>query len=72
MKISSFYKQQQAIINFAENSNDLKIKYDKMYVVREDPLSGPFPDEIDLLDETITYCAHKSKDYFLSKIDNLE
>lgn len=31
-----------------------------------------YNDEIDLLNETITYCAHKSKDYFLSKIDNLE
>lgn len=31
-----------------------------------------YNDEIDLLNETITYCANKSKDYFLSKIDNLE
>lgn len=31
-----------------------------------------YNDEIDLLDETITYCANKSKDYFLNKIENLE
>lgn len=73
MKISSFYKQQQAIINFAENSNDLKIKYDKMYVVREDPLSGPFPDEIDLLDEKVYLIGNGLKYYsrYMPDIDDV-
>ena len=31
-----------------------------------------YNDEIDLLNETITHCANKSKDYFLNKIENLE
>lgn len=53
MKISSYYKQQQALINFATDSYELKMDYDLMYVVRENYIAGGIPDEINLLSENV-------------------
>lgn len=50
MKISSYYKQQQVLVNFATNSYELKMDYDELYVVREKIDSGGIPEEINLLD----------------------
>ena len=46
MKIASYYKQQQAIVNFATNSYELRMDYDKMYVIRENFINGGIPEEI--------------------------
>ena len=35
MKISSYYKQLNALVNFALNKFDLLMDYDEMYVIRE-------------------------------------
>lgn len=48
MKISSYYKQLHALVNFATDKSELMMDYDEMYVVRENIASGAFPREIDL------------------------
>ena len=52
MKISSYYKQQNAIINFAQNEAELKFEYDKMYVIKENILT-PMITTINMLDENV-------------------
>lgn len=52
MKISSFYKQQNTIINFATNDYEIKYDYDLMYIVRENPM-GSFPADINIRDENV-------------------
>lgn len=47
MKISSYYKQKNAIINFVTNEYEIKYDYDLMYIVREDPM-GSFPESINI------------------------
>jgi hypothetical protein len=42
MKISSFHKQQQHLINFIESQNDLKYDFDLIYIIRENQYT-PFP-----------------------------
>lgn len=73
MKISSYYKQQKAIINFATTQYDLKLDYDKMYVVRESLLGGEFPREIDLLDPNVFLIGEGLKYYdrYLPDIDDI-
>lgn len=73
MKISSYYKQQKAIINFATTQYDLKLDYDKMYVVRESLLGGEFPREIDLLDSNVFLIGEGLKYYdrYLPDIDDI-
>lgn len=63
MKIASYYRQQQAIINFATNSYELLMDYDKMYVVRENFIDGGIPEEIKLLDEKVVLIGPGLKFY---------
>ena len=73
MKISSYYKQLNALVNFATNSYDLKMDYDKMYVVRESIMGGSFPEEIDLRDEKIVLIGEGLKFYdrYMPDIDDI-
>lgn len=73
MKISSYYKQLNAIINFATDSYELKMDYDKMYVVRENILSGQIPEEIDLRGENVFLIGDGLKFYdrYIEEIDSV-
>lgn len=62
MKISSFYKQQNAIINFVTQEFELKMEYDKMFVVKENIMT-PMIKGINLLDEKITLIGPGLKFY---------
>lgn len=53
MKISSYYKQLRALINFATEPHHLLMDYDEMYVVREKIGAGSFPREIELTDDHV-------------------
>ena len=63
MKIASYYKQQQAIVNFATNSYELRMDYDKMYVIRENFINGGIPEEIKLLDDKVILIGSGLKFY---------
>lgn len=63
MKIASYYRQQQAIVNFATNSYELRMDYDKMYVIRENFINGGIPEEIKLLDDKVILIGSGLKFY---------
>ena len=73
MKISSYYKQLNALVNFALNRYDLVMDYDIMYVVRESLTGGAFPPEINLLDEKVHLIGDGLKFYdrYMHDIDDV-
>ena len=73
MKISSYYKQLNALVNFALNKFDLLMDYDEMYVIRESLTGGAFPVEIDLLNPRVHLIGEGLKFYerYMKDIDNV-
>ena len=73
MKISSYYKQLNALVNFALNKFDLLMDYDEMYVVRESLTGGVFPVEIDLLNPNVHLIGEGLKFYerYMKDIDDI-
>lgn len=72
MKISSYYKQLQGLVNFATTEYELKMDYDLMYVIREDYSRGRVPSEINLLDENVFLIGQGMQFYdrYLEDIDS--
>lgn len=68
MKISSYYKQLNALINFVDKDFELLHEYDKMYIVKEDILT-PMPKGINLLDEKVFLIGPGLKYYSRYKDD---
>lgn len=73
MKISSYHKQLNDLINFALDKYMLQMDYDIMYVVRETIAGGAFPVEIDLLDGRVHLIGEGLKFYdrYVSDIDDV-
>ena len=73
MKISSYHKQLNDLINFALDKYMLQMDYDIMYVVRETIAGGAFPVEIDLLDDRVHLIGEGLKFYdrYVSDIDDV-
>lgn len=69
MKISSFHKQKNDIVTLAQDSYDLTLDYDYMYVVRENISSGSIPESIDLLSEKVFLIGEGLKFYSRYKED---
>lgn len=62
MKISSYYKQQNAIVNFATTAYDLTMEYDKLFVVKENIMTN-IVKGINLLDEKVVLIGPGLKFY---------
>lgn len=62
MKISSYYKQQNAIVNFVTQEFELKLDFDKMYIVKENIMTNMIKG-VNLLDERVVLIGPGLKFY---------